>query len=187
MQEIEILNQSLNTQSSLVLEISIFSILALFMLGGSIAMITNKQTIYSAFGFLVAMIALAGIFALLDSRFLALAQIMVSVGAVVVLSMLTILTVNSREKSLPHEPYKYRWIIFSSVLVFPFTLLLYKTLSLSYDSFSTMDTVSSKVVGKLLFSEWVLPFEIVSILLLSAMVGAIVIARKNIPKSKGQS
>jgi NADH-quinone oxidoreductase subunit J len=42
-----------------------------------------------------------------------------------------------------------------------------------------METVSSKVVGKLLFSEWVLPFEIVSILLLTAMVGAIVIARKD--------
>jgi NADH-quinone oxidoreductase subunit J len=41
-----------------------------------------------------------------------------------------------------------------------------------------MEAVSSKVVGKLLFSEWVLPFEIVSILLLTAMVGAIVIARK---------
>jgi len=42
-----------------------------------------------------------------------------------------------------------------------------------------MQSVSSKVVGKLLFSEWVLPFEIVSILLLSAMLGAIVIARKD--------
>ena len=89
-----------------MLEISIFSILALFMIGGSIAMITNRQTVFSAFGFLVAMIGLAGIFALLNSQFLAVAQIMVSVGAVVVLSMLTILTVNANEKSLPHEPNK---------------------------------------------------------------------------------
>ena len=162
-----------------VLEISIFTILALFMLGGSIAMITNKQTIFSAFGFLVAMIGLAGMFALLDSRFLALAQIMVSVGAVVVLSMLTILTVNAKEQNLPHEPNKYRWIVFSSILVLPFTFLLYKTLTIVHQSFTTMENVTSKVVGKLLFSEWVLPFEIVSILLLTAMVGAIVIARKD--------
>jgi len=149
------------------------------MLGGSIAMITNKQTIFSAFGFLVAMIGLAGMFALLDSRFLALAQIMVSVGAVVVLSMLTILTVNAKEQNLPHEPNKYRWIVFSSILVLPFTFLLYKTLTIVHQSFTTMENVTSKVVGKLLFSEWVLPFEIVSILLLTAMVGAIVIARKD--------
>ena len=162
-----------------MLEISIFTILALFMLGGSIAMITSKQTIFSAFGFLVAMIGLAGMFALLDSRFLALAQIMVSVGAVVVLSMLTILTVNAKEQNLPHEPNKYKWIIFSSILVLPFTFLLYKTLTVVHQNFATMENVTSKVVGKLLFSEWVLPFEIVSILLLTAMVGAIVIARKD--------
>ena len=169
-----------------VLEISIFSILAMFMIGGSIAMITNRQTLFSAFGFLVAMIGLAGMFALLDSRFLALAQIMVSVGAVVVLSMLTILTINAKDESLPHEPNKYKWIIFSSILVLPFTALIYKAMTAAHQSFSTMETIDSKVVGKLLFSEWVLPFEIVSILLLTAMVGAIVIARKENPNNKKQ-
>lgn len=170
-----------------MLEISIFSILALFMIGGSIAMISNKQTVFSAFGFLVAMIGLAGIFALLNSQFLAIAQIMVSVGAVVVLSMLTILTVNARETNLPKEPHKYKWIIFTSILVTPFTVLLYKTLTTLPDHFSTMETVNSKVIGKLLFSEWVLPFEILSILLLSAMLGAIVIARKSKRKQRRRS
>jgi len=170
-----------------VLEISIFSILALFMIGGSIAMIINRQTVFSAFGFLVAMIGLAGIFALLNSQFLAIAQIMVSVGAVVVLSMLTILTVNANGKNLPDEPNKTKWIIFSSVLVTPFTILLYKTLTTLPDHFSTMETINSKVIGKELFSEWVLPFEILSILLLSAMVGAIVIARKSKRKQRRKS
>lgn len=169
-----------------MLEISIFTILALFMLGGSIAMLVNKQTLFSAFGFLVAMIGLAGMFALLDSRFLALAQIMVSVGAVVVLSMLTILTINAKEENLPQEPNKYKWIIVSSLLVLPITLLIYKSTTALYASFATMEVVSSKVVGKLLFSEWVLPFEIVSILLLSAMVGAIVIARKDVIETQGE-
>lgn len=170
-----------------MLEISIFLILAIFMLGGSIAMVINKQTIFSAFGFLVAMIGLAGMFALLDSRFLAVAQIMVSVGAVVVLSMLTILTINAKEESLPQEPNKYKWIVFSIILVLPITLLIYKTTTAMYNSFSSMEQVTSKVVGKLLFSEWVLPFEIVSILLLTAMVGAIVIARKDDSKLEGHS
>ncbi len=170
-----------------MLEISIFSILALFMIAGSIAMITNRQTVFSAFGFLVAMIGLAGIFALLNSQFLAVAQIMVSVGAVVVLSMLTILTVNANGKNMPHEPNKTKWIIFTSILVAPFTILLYKTLTTLPDHFSTMETIDSKVIGKELFSEWVLPFEILSILLLSAMVSAIVIARKSKKEERGRS
>ena len=160
------------------LELMIFSILLLFILGGAVAMLVNKQTIFSAFGFLVAMIGIAGIFALLDNRFLAIAQIMVSVGAIVVLSMLTILTINAKEENLPKEPHKLLWIGFSLLIVSPFTLLLFKVLQTLPDHFNGGETLTSKIVGKLLFSEWILPFEILSILLLSAMVGAIVIARK---------
>ena len=118
-------------------------------------------------------------YALLDSRFLAKSQKIVSVGAVLVLSMLTILTVNAKEENLPQEPNKYKWIAFSSILVLPFTLLLYKSTSSLYSSFALSEVATSKVVGKLIFSEWVLPFEIVSILLLVGMLAAIVIARKD--------
>ena len=78
-------------------------------------------------------------------------------------------------------------IIFTSVLVAPFTILLYKSLATLPDHFSTMETINSKVIGNELFSKWVLPFEILSILLLSAMVSAIVIARKSKNKERGRS
>ena len=169
-----------------MLETSIFSILTLFMFGGSLAMILSKQTLFSAFGFLLAMIALAGIFAMLDAQFLAIAQILVSVGAVIVLSMLTILTVNMQEEHLPKEPHKYRWFIFGIVLVSPITFVIYKTTSSLYDNFSSMQAIDVKRLGADLFTEWVLPFEIVSILLLSAMLGAVVIARKTY-RSKDES
>ena len=165
------------------LELIIFSILAAFMIGGTLTMITSKQTLFSAFGFLVTMIGLAGMFALLDSRFLAIAQVMVSVGAIVVLSVLTILTVNAKDENLPQEKNKYKWMILSTLLVLPFSILLYKTTSSLYQTFAEIETTTSKVVGDLLFSKWVLPFEIVSILLLTAMLGAIVIARKDVVKS----
>ena len=166
------------------LQLIIFTILALFILGGSFTMISVKQTYISAFGFLVAMLGLAGEFALLESRFLAIAQIMVSVGAIVILSILTILTINAKEENLPHEPYKFQWIIITSILVLPFTFLLYKVLKTLPEYFSGVETINSKVVGNLLFSQWVLPFEIVSILLLTAMLGAIIIAKQ---KLKGES
>jgi len=162
-----------------VLELSLFVILALFVLGGAVAMISSKQTLFSAFGFLVAMIGIGGMFALLHNQFLAIAQIMVAVGAVVVFSMLTILTVNAKEKNLPKEPHKWKWMLFSAVLVSPFTLLIYKVLGTLPNRFQEGETVTSKVLGKTLFSDWVLPFEILSILLLSAMLAAIVIARKH--------
>jgi NADH:ubiquinone oxidoreductase subunit 6 (subunit J) len=169
-------------QETSLLELIIFTILSSFMLGGALVMITNKQTVFSAFGFLVAMIALAGIFAMLESQFLAVAQIMVSVGAVVILSLLTILTINAKDKALPEERNKWKWIILSSILVAPITLLLYKTLTILPQQFSQMPNINAKVIGETLYSNWVLPFEILSILLLTAMVGAIVIARKDLTK-----
>ena len=160
------------------LELILFTILSSFMLGGTTTMLLSKQTLYSAFGFLIAMLALAGLFGLLDNRFLAVAQVMVSVGAIVVLSMLTILTINAKAKALPKEPFKYLWVLFAMLIVSPFTFLLYKMLTTLPDHFAKAETVTSKVMGSVLFQEWVLPFELISILLLTAMLGAILIAKK---------
>lgn len=171
-------------QETNLLELTIFTILTLFVLGGSLTLISAKQPYISAFGFLVSMLGLAGMFALLDSRFLAVAQVMVSVGAVVVLSILTILTINAKEETLPDEPYKWLWGFFITLLVAPFTFLLFKALQTLPNHFSEMQSTNTQVVGELLFSQWVLPFEIVSILLLTAMLGAIIIAKDKI---KGES
>ena len=143
-------------------------------------MLWSKQSILSAFGFLIAMLAMAGVFALLENSFLFLAQIMVSVGAVVVLSLMVIITVNMREEDLPDEPKKLWWILFSAVLVAPFSFLMYRSLTHIHQSFevSKEGYGTLKSLGGELFGHWVLPFEVVSVLLLAAMVAAIVIARK---------
>ena len=167
-----------------MLENSIFAILAIFLLMGSLGMIMFKQTLFSAISFMLAMLALAGMFALLQNSFLFLAQIMVSVGAVVVLSMLVIVSVNIKEANLPKEPAKFRWMILSAILVTPVAMLIYKALTHVHTVFEKTTTEgygSLKMMGATLFHEWVLPFEIVSVLLLAAMVGAIVIGRKEQP------
>ncbi|MGB5964869.1 MAG: NADH-quinone oxidoreductase subunit J [Sulfurimonadaceae bacterium] len=166
-----------------MLENSIFAVLALFLLFGSAGMIGFRQTLFSAISFMLAMLALAGMFALLDNSFLFLAQIMVSVGAVVVLTLLVIVSVNIKEANLPKEPAKFRWMLLSTLLVAPLAMLIYKALThMHYRWAKTEEGYGSlKMMGMTLFHDWVLPFEIVSILLLAAMVGAIVIARKEQP------
>ncbi|MEA3373247.1 MAG: NADH-quinone oxidoreductase subunit J [Campylobacterota bacterium] len=163
-----------------MLENSIFAMLALFLVGGAAGMLWFKQTLFSAFSFMVAMLALAGIFALLENSFLFLAQIMVSVGAVVVLALMVVVSVNLKEENLPQEPLKLQWMLLSALLVTPFSILMYKSLTYLHRSFeNTKEGYGTlKMMGDELFSSWVLPFEIVSVLLLTAMVAAIVIARK---------
>jgi len=164
-----------------VLENNIFIVLSIFLVGGSFGMILFKETLFSAFSFLIAMLALAGVFALLNNSFLFLAQIMVSVGAVVVLGLMVIITLNRQGKNLPQEEHKIGWIFLSTILVLPFSILLYKalmTLNLTFEE--TQEGFGAlKMMGEVLFKNWVLPFEAISVLLLSAMVGAITIARKD--------
>ena len=163
-----------------MLELSIFGILALFMVGGAGAMVWNRQPLFGGFGFLLSMLALAGLFALLQNSFLFLAQIMVSVGAVMVLSLLVILAVNAKKEELPDEPHKLRWMGIAALLTLPFGLLMYRALTTVHDHFLDVKAGygSLKSMGEVLFTDWVLAFELVSVLLLAAMVAAIVIARK---------
>ncbi len=163
-----------------MLENSIFAILSLFLIGGALMVLLSREIVLNAFGFLIAMLAMAGLFALLENSFLFLAQIMISAGAVVVLSLIAVTTINLKRDNLPEEPNKIRWIVISALIVSPISLLIYKTLTMVNRKFQeTVDGYGTlKVIGGELFSSWVLPFEILSVLLLAAMLAAIVIARK---------
>ena len=164
-----------------MLENSIFIILAIFLLAGSITVIWAKSIVYNAFGFLIALISVSGLFALLNNSFLFLAQLMVSVGAVVVLTLIVIMTMNLKDENMPKEPYKNLWISVSTLLLIPFFVLLYKGISKIGDFKETNESFADiKSLGEVLFNNWILPFEIVSILLLSALIGAIIIGRKEL-------
>jgi len=165
-----------------LLESIIFSILALFLIIGAISMISFKESVYSAISFLLVMIATSGIFALLHQSFLFLAQILVSVGAVVTLSLMIITSINIKKENLPKHRVSFKSVIFSIILISPIISLIFYAIS-SLDivfkevnnSFGTIESI-----GKTLFSNWILPFEIVSILLLSALIGSIIISKRRL-------
>ena len=158
----------------------ILTLLGLFLVVGALTVVIARRPATNAIGFLAVLLAVAGLFALLNQSFLFLAQILVSVGAVVVLTLIVILTVNLKEEQFPKERFKGVWIVGASVLTAPFGWLLYKTLVSVANAFpKTQEGFgSAEAVGKSLFTDWVLPFEILSLLLLAAMVGAIIIGKK---------
>lgn len=150
------------------------------MIIGSLGMITSRQTVMSSVSFLLAMVALSGMFALLGNAFLFLAQLLVAVGAVVTLALLVIVSVNVKEENLPKEPARWLWSVTATALVIPFVFLMFNAIDRAGLRFADVgqDFGNLKAMGMHLFSAWVLPFELVSLLLLAAMVGAIVITKK---------
>jgi len=163
-----------------MVESIVFYILALFLLGGAVGIVSFRESIYNAMSFLVVMVAMAGMYALLHLSFLFLAQILVGVGAVVVLSLMIILSINLKSSNLPSQKITPKKMAFGTLIASPILVVLFYAISKTHLAFAAIDESFGgiKGVGSELFSRWVLPFEVISILLLSAMVGAIVISKR---------
>lgn len=157
----------------------IFFILASSSVASAFSMIYFRQPINSALSFIITLLSIAGLFALVGGSFLFLVQIIIYAGAIVTLILFIIMFLNIKDEHLPHEPYKGKWILFMSLLVSPFTALLISTInSMEFTPLHLKGFGSIKAVGMELFSRWILPFEMVSILLLISLIGVVVLAKR---------
>jgi len=159
----------------------IFLALAFFAISGAIAMIVYKNPMFSALGVLISMLSVAGMFALLNATFLFLVQIIVYAGAIMTLILFILMFLNINEEDLPNEPNKYRLIIIGAIIMLPLNILVLKAVSLLPEKdMSTLDTNFGdlKPLGITLYDNWIVAVELISILLLIALVGSVVLAKK---------
>tara|TARA_B100000214_G_C23489596_1_gene410973 strand:- start:70 stop:543 length:474 start_codon:yes stop_codon:yes gene_type:complete len=126
--------------------------------------------------------AVAGLYLLLNASFVAAAQILVYVGAVNVLILFAIMLVNKKEQLKPIEGLKTRKLISGSVCGGLLILLLRVSITTKWNlpGPSSIGEEATLRIGEHLFTDYLLPFELASILLLMAMIGAIVLARRDI-------
>ncbi|WP_310480999.1 NADH-quinone oxidoreductase subunit J [Chamaesiphon sp. VAR_48_metabat_403] len=157
-----------------------FAILSLMMLGSALGVVLFANIVYSAFLLGGVFISMAGIYILLNADFVSAAQILVYVGAVNVLILFAIMLVNKRED---FTPMKNAWIRQGSTAVVCaglFALLSAVSIVTPW-KISTITPLASTIVpiAKHFFTDFLLPFELASILLLMSMIGAIVLARRD--------
>jgi NAD(P)H-quinone oxidoreductase subunit 6 len=158
-----------------------FGILSLMMLGASLGVVLFANIVYSAFLLGGVFISMAGIYILLNADFVSAAQILVYVGAVNVLIIFAIMLVNKREDFTPMKNGWVRQGATALVCVGIFALL--STVSIitpwKISTLTTPMTGSIVPIAKHFFTDFLLPFELASVLLLMAMVGAIILARRD--------
>jgi NAD(P)H-quinone oxidoreductase subunit 6 len=157
-----------------------FGLLAAMMLGAALGVVLLSNVVYSAFLLAGAFISAAGLYLLLNADFVAMAQVLVYVGAVNVLIIFAIMLVNKREDFTPIPQAWIRKAATAVVCVGLFALLSTTVLATPW-AISTDATVASGsvvVIGKHFFTDFLLPFELASVLLLMALIGAIVLARR---------
>jgi len=157
----------------------LFFLLAFICVISVLGFILFKNQIYNALCLIVAFTAMGGLFALLDAPFVAVVQIIIYAGAIVFLFVFVIMMINVSE-GIPPE--KKRWTLYLSIGV-SFVLAAEFAFSVGKAIYflktpAIKELGNPTAVGQLLFTKYVYPFEITSVLIVAAIVGAIVLAKK---------
>ena len=161
----------------------------IFSLGAVLSatlMVTNIKPVTAAMNLIMTMFFLAGLYVLLDAHLIAALQIIVYAGAIMVLFLFVILLLNIHEKE--GETARRKVIIqFGSIaIVGSLFIAMAKLSAIDPLMIKAVDPAfgTTKSVGKLLYTDYLLPFEIASFLLLAAIVGAVILAKRRIDDSE---
>jgi NADH-quinone oxidoreductase subunit J len=122
-------------------------------------------------------IATAGIFIMLHAEFIAVAQVIIYAGAITVLVLFAVM-LTQRSQSPESNPFNAQHVIAAVVAVATFAALLPAVLRAPGANIPGSNADLVPVLGELMLGQWILPFEIASVLLLAALIGAIVIAKE---------
>jgi NADH:ubiquinone oxidoreductase subunit 6 (subunit J) len=163
--------------SQLLTYIAFFVLAAVAVLGAFLA-VTLRNLVRAALGLILSFMGVAGIYFVLEAEFVAVVQILIYVGAISVLILFAImLTRGIMSSTLSAE--NSQWVIATFVSVLVFAILLFVAINTNWPV-SPAAAVSDLIpkLGTELVTTYLLPFEAVSLLLLAALVGAIVIARE---------
>jgi len=158
-----------------------FALLSLMMIAAALGVVLLTNIVYSAFLLGGVFISIAGLYILLNADFVAAAQVLIYVGAVNVLILFAIMLVNKREDFTPLSSAGLRKGATALVCAGLFVLLSTMVLATPWSaSTASVPTTESSIVriGQHFFTDFLLPFELASVLLLIAMVGAIILARR---------
>jgi len=169
----------------------VFYAAAAVVLAGAIGVLTLKNPVHAALSLLATFLAVAALFVLQHAEFLAAVQILIYAGGVMVLFLFVIMLVNVA--SLPNEPQYLRRLAPAAMVVGATLAVLVAAGIWSVAAAGPVDLDAlrsvegqalgnTEAVGWSLYREYLLPFEVVSVVLLVAMIGAIVMGRKEAPK-----
>ncbi len=170
-----------------MLEMGFFIILSVITTITAIMVIAQRNPVASAIYLIVTFFSLAGIYLLLGAQFVAIIQVLVYAGAIMVLFLFVIMLLNlEKEKKLVarHRLLRVLGVFLGIILLGQIGMIFASVLPKGPKGTFPIEKVATlgntEVIARLLFTDYLLPFEITSVLLLVAIVGAIVLAKKQL-------
>ena len=162
------------------MELVIFYIFAALSVLGGIVMVTRRNPLTGAFALVVSLASLAGLFAMLHAEFVFILQILLYAGAIMVLVIFTIMLLNLTKEELREPPIgRFRGLVIFVAVAIGLAGFIRVLTTLSYTAQSLpSDFGNIEPVGTLMLSSYLYPFEVISVLLLVAVVGVVLLAKK---------
>ena len=160
----------------------VFALLGVMTLGSALLVVTTRHVVHAALWLVVSLGALAGCYLVLTAELVAVVQLLIYLGAVVVLLLFAVMVTRAPigpagDLDTGNRPAALVVALATAGLL---VVLLVDAFRHAYVDLSTVEPGSAEAVGAAVFRTWVLPFEVVSVLLLAALVGAIVLSKREV-------
>ncbi len=157
-----------------------FWILALLVVGSAAGLILRRNPIHGALFLVINLASVAALFLTLRAEFLAWVQVIVYAGAIAVLFVFAIMVlIPGKEETGPDALRSQRWVAVPLVGVFLiFVGLMLRSATLSGPARGPASPGSVEVIGRLLFTDYLFPFEVTSVLLMTALVGVVALTKR---------
>ncbi|WP_327415770.1 NADH-quinone oxidoreductase subunit J family protein [Streptomyces sp. NBC_01233] len=164
-----------------------FVLVGLATLGAALVTVTTRQLVHAALWLVVALGGIAVEYLLLTAEFIAWVQVLIYLGSVVVLLLFGLMLTKAPIGRSPDADSGNRWIALgvAGVAAVALVWVVVDAFRTTWIDLDGPVQGSTKVSGEILFQHWVLPFEALSVLLLAALIGAIVLSRRNSPAEDG--
>ncbi|MED3561449.1 NADH:ubiquinone oxidoreductase subunit J [Bacillus sp. MUM 116] len=153
--------------------------LALVAVIGGVLLLNLNKVVHMVVALIFTFVAIAGIYVLLSAEFVAAVQILIYSGAITIIMLFGIMLTKHDDESEPKTGRLRKFLLFLGVIGFAFTVYI-GIYNFNIEQVpTTLHENNTMQIGKALYSKWVIPFELTSVLLLVALVGAIVLAKKD--------
>ncbi|MFD1735213.1 NADH-quinone oxidoreductase subunit J [Bacillus salitolerans] len=160
-------------------EFLVFLVLALIAIAGGILMINLSQVVHMVIALVFSFISIAGIYVLLSAEFVAAVQILIYSGAITIIMLFGIMLTRHNDKSEPKTSVSKQILIIGGIAIFAVTMY-FGIFDLDLGNQATeLHVENTKQIGIELYSKFVIPFELMSVVLLVALVGAIILAKRD--------
>ena len=155
----------------------LFYIAGALTLGGALGVVMTRNIVYAALALLVSLMGVAGVFLLAFAEFLALVQVLIYGGAIVIVIVFALML--TRIEDFQQVSDHRQWPIAALVAIAVFAFFAAVIIETTVPVFEERQDLAFETLGDSLFAQWAVPFEIASLVLLVALIGAVVLLRSN--------